>query len=137
LDTIDHELMTAEDFTTKVDITNGTAEVQTIKSVGPFVRKRLDVKLDVKDGVICPDVKQNVALASVIERYGVNQNHAHGFISGWSFNRGAIATTMSPDDNNQVVAGVDPDDMTLATNTLIECGGGQVEIGRASCRGEG
>ena len=128
LDTIDHELMTAEDFSTKVDITNGTAEVQTIKSVGPFVRKRLDVKLDVKDGVICPDVNQNVALASVIERYGVNQNHAHGFISGWSFNRGAIATTMSPDDNNLVVAGVDTDDMTLAANTLIECGGGQVVV---------
>lgn len=128
LGTVNHELLAAEDFATKVEINNGSATVQTIKSVGPFVRKRRDVTLPVHNGVIQADIEQNVALASVIERYGVNNNHAHGFISGWSFKRGAIATTMAPDDNNLVVAGVDANDMALAANTLIKCGGGQVVV---------
>ncbi|GBG95121.1 adenine deaminase [Ligilactobacillus salitolerans] len=128
LNTVDHQPLTAEDFATPAKIKNGTATVETIKSVGPFVRKRLDVDLPVQEGVIEPDIEQKVALASVIERYGINQNHAHGFISGWSFQRGAIATTMAPDDNNLVVAGVNREDMALAANTLIKCGGGQVVI---------
>lgn len=128
LGTVQHELLSAEDFATKVEIENGSATVQTIKSVGPFVRKRRDVTLPVHNGEVQADIEQNVALASVIERYGVNGNHARGFISGWSFKRGAIATTMAPDDNNLVVAGVDENDMALAANTLIKCGGGQVVV---------
>ena len=64
----------------------------------------------------------------MVERYGINGNHAQGFISGWNFQKGAIATTAAPDDNNLVVAGVNYDDMALAANTLIERGGGQVVV---------
>ena len=69
-----------------------------------------------------------MAVVSVIERYGINQNQSKGFISGWSFKKGAIATTASPDDNNIVVAGVNYEDMALAVNALIEKQGGQVVV---------
>lgn len=128
LDTVHHHNLTADDFAYRVADDAKQAVVQTINSVGPFVRKRLDVTLPVIEGVVQPSVADDVALASVIERYGVNGNHARGFISGWSIKRGAIATTMAPDDNNLVVAGVNPQDMALAANTLIACGGGQVVV---------
>lgn len=127
-DTVHHAKLTADDFAYHVADDAKQAVVQTINSIGPFVRKRLDVTLPVIDGIVQPSVADNVAMASVIERYGVNDNHARGFISGWSIKRGAIATTMAPDDNNLVVAGVNTEDMALAANTLIACGGGQVIV---------
>lgn len=123
-----HAPMTADDFRYTVAAEAGTATVRTIHSVGPFVRQARDLDLPVRDHVVLPDPASDVAAVSVIERYGVNQNHARGFLSGWSIKRGAIATSASPDDNNLVVAGVDPADMALAANTLIACGGGQVVV---------
>lgn len=126
--TVKHPLMKADDFKYCVPVNEGTAKVETINSIGPFVRKRKDVTLDIKDGVIEPSVEKDVAVVSVIERYGINQNQSKGFISGWSFKKGAIATTASPDDNNIVVAGVNYEDMALAVNALIEKQGGQVVV---------
>jgi adenine deaminase len=123
-----HDPLNAEDFSYRVDAVNGEATVATIHSVGPFVRKRLDVKLNIRKGIVQPDAEQDTAMVSVVERYGVNGNHARGFISGWGIKRGAIATSVAPDDNNLVVAGMDTADMALAANTLIECGGGQVVV---------
>lgn len=127
-ETVKHAPMKAQDFEYHVDLENGTAEVETINSIGPFVRKRRDVKLDVENGIVKPSVDKDVALVSVIERYGINGNQSKGFISGWSFKKGAIATTAAPDDNNLVVAGVNYEDMALAANTLIKEGGGQVVV---------
>lgn len=118
----------ATDFAVKVESSAQTAQVRTIKSVGPFVRKQRDVSLPVNNGVIQPSAQEDVALVSVLERYGINHKQAHGFISGWSLQKGAIATTVAPDDNNLVVAGMQTADMALAVNTLIECGGGQVVV---------
>ena len=126
--TVKHPLMKADDFKYRISMNEGTAEVETINSIGPFVRKRRDVTLNVKDGVVEPSIEKDVALVSVVERYGINQNQSKGFISGWSFKKGAIATTAAPDDNNVVVAGVNYEDMALAVNTLIEKQGGQVVV---------
>ena len=126
--TVKHAPLTADDFAYHVDLANGTALVETIHSVGPFMRKRRDVELDVVDGIVRPSAEKDVALVSVVERYGIHGNISKGFISGWSFNKGAIATTASPDDNNLVVAGASCEDMALAANTLLEAGGGQVVV---------
>ncbi|MFD0898030.1 adenine deaminase C-terminal domain-containing protein [Loigolactobacillus binensis] len=120
--------LAAADFAYQVDQAQGHAEVATIKSIGPFVRKQRNVTLTIKNHVVQPDPAQDVAKISVIERYGINGNHARGFISGWSLQAGAIATSASPDDNNLVVAGVNTADMALAANTLIKVGGGQVVV---------
>ncbi len=126
--TVKHAPLSADDFAYHVDLENGTALVETIHSVGPFMRKRRDVELDVVDGIVRPSAEKDVALVSVVERYGINGNISKGFISGWSFQKGAIATTASPDDNNLVVAGANYEDMALAANTLLKEGGGQVVV---------
>lgn len=115
-------------FEYQVDQQDGTVKVRTIKSVGPFVRKAKDVDLNVRNGIILPSVEKDVALVSVIERYGINGNHSKGFISGWGLKSGAIATSASPDDNNIVVAGTNSEDMALAVNELIRQGGGQIVV---------
>lgn len=115
-----------EDFHYKVGIENGKAKVLAMDVKGPFVRQRRDVELIVKNGVVQPDIEQDVAIVSVLERFGRNGNRSLAFCSGWHLKKGAMASSCAPDDNNIVVMGVNAADMSLAVNHLIENGGGQV-----------
>lgn len=119
---------TKTDFEYKVDIQNGTADVLAMDVQGPFVRKRRDVVLKVEDGIVLPDSEQDVALVSVLERFGRNGNQSLAFCSGWNLKKGAMASSAAPDDNNLIVMGVNPEDMSIAVNHLIEQGGGQVVV---------
>jgi adenine deaminase len=91
----------------------------------PFVRNRRDAVLQVKNGVVGPDIEQDVLYVSVIERYGKTSNQPVAFVSGFGLKRGAMATSTSPDDNNIVCIGTNVDDMAAAINWIIEKGGGQ------------
>lgn len=117
-----------EDFEYKVGMENGTADVLSMDVQGPFVRKRRDVVLKVENNIVLPDPEQDVALVSVLERFGRNGNRSLAFCSGWNLKRGAMASSAAPDDNNLIVMGVNPEDMSTAVNYLIEQGGGQVVV---------
>lgn len=119
---------TKEDFEYKVDIKNGQAKVLSMNVRGPFVRKRRDVILNVKDYIVQPDTQQDVLMVSVLERFGRNGNKSLAFCSGWKLKKGAMASSAAPDDNNIIVMGADAEDMSIAVNHLIENGGGQVVV---------
>ncbi|WP_053957623.1 adenine deaminase [Inediibacterium massiliense] len=119
---------TKEDFEYKVDIKNGQAKVLSMDVKGPFVRKRKDATLQVKDFVVLPDTQKDVLMVSVLERFGRNGNKSLAFCSGWNLKKGAMASSAAPDDNNIIVMGADASDMSIAVNHLIENGGGQVVV---------
>ncbi|QHI70988.1 adenine deaminase [Aminipila terrae] len=119
---------TKEDFEYKVDIKDGQAKVLSMNVKGPFVRKRRDVILNVKDYIVQPDTEQDVLMVSVLERFGRNGNKSLAFCSGWKLKKGAMASSAAPDDNNIIVMGADAADMSIAVNHLIENGGGQVVV---------
>lgn len=100
----------------------------------PFVRNRRDAVLQVSDGVVAPDVAQDVLYLTVIERYGKTTNKPVAFVSGFGLKRGAMATSTAPDDNNIVCIGTNTRDMAAAINWIIEKGGGQAfaEDGRVT-----
>lgn len=120
--------VTKEDFEYRTTIENGTADVLSMDVKGPFVRKRRDVTLQVKDYVIQPDIEQDVCMVSVLERFGRNGNKSLAFCSGWKLKKGAMASSAAPDDNNIVVMGTNSEDMALAVNYLIDQKGGQVVV---------
>ncbi|MGI9484605.1 MAG: adenine deaminase C-terminal domain-containing protein, partial [Geminicoccaceae bacterium] len=94
-----------------------------------FVRKRRDVVLDVlNDGVVPPDIDQDVLYVTVVERYGKTRNRPVAFVSGFGIKAGAIATSAAPDDNNIVCIGASSEDMAVAINWIIQKGGGQVVV---------
>ena len=94
-----------------------------------FVRKRRDVVLDVlNDGVVPPDIDQDVLYVTVVERYGKTRNRPVAFVSGFGIEAGAIATSAAPDDNNIVCIGASSEDMAVAINWIIQKGGGQVVV---------
>lgn len=95
----------------------------------PFVRKGRNVELDVVDGVVMPDVANDVLYATVVERFGkTSTKPAVGFCSGWKLKAGAMASSCAPDDNNVICIGTNSEDMALAINHLAENGGGQVIV---------
>lgn len=94
----------------------------------PFVRKRRDVVLPVRDGAVHSDVVQDVLYVSVVERFGRSGNRQTAFISGFGLKAGAMASSASPDDNNIVCIGTTPADMALAINRVAQAGGGQIVV---------
>ena len=122
------EKVKAEDFMYKVAQKDGKVKVLSMNVIGPFVRKRRDAILEVKDHFVQPDIENDVLMVSVIERFGKNGNKSLGFCSGWKLKKGAMASSAAPDDNNIVVLGANAEDMAIAVNHLIENGGGQVVV---------
>lgn len=119
----------AADFVVPTDVPDGPVAVLAIEVTDQiFVRKRRDVTLIAQSGMVAPDLDQDVALVSVLERYGKNSNRPTAFIAGFGLNSGAIATSTAPDDNNIVVIGATPEDMAVAVNHLASHGGGQVVV---------
>lgn len=63
-------------------------------------------------------------LIGIFERHGINNNRAYGLVTGEIIKKGAVATTYSHDSHNLLVMGRNSEDMTLASNWVIEHNGG-------------
>lgn len=119
--------LTAKDF--KIKGEGQCAKVHTIEvipaRVGTFDKI---VTLPVKDGSIEADTEQDVLKAIVFERHKHTGTTGRGFVKGFGIKRGALAQTVAHDAHNLLVVGSNDEDMALAANTLIECGGGLVAV---------
>jgi len=62
---------------------------------------------------------------AVIERHTGSGNMGVGFVRGFGFDKGAIASTIGHDAHNLVVVGTNDADMLAAARTLEQLGGGQ------------
>jgi len=94
----------------------------------PFVRTRHEATMAVRDGVVHPDLEQDILYVTVVERYGKTAHHPVAFISGFGLREGAMASSASPDDNNILCIGTNPADISEAVNRVAGAGGGQVVV---------
>lgn len=86
------------------------------------------VDLTVKDGCLESDTTQDVLKTFVLERHHETGTKGAGFVKGFGIKRGAMASTVAHDAHNLLVVGTNDEDMALAANTLIQCGGGMVAV---------
>jgi adenine deaminase len=91
---------------------------------GKIITERAPVTLPLKNGERGVDLDQDVVKVAVIERHGVNGNHATAFVKGFGMKRGAIASSVGHDSHNLCVVGADEADMAAAANRLREIEGG-------------
>lgn len=94
----------------------------------PFVRKRREVVLGVKNGLVLSDVDQDVLYVTCVERFGKTTHRPSAFISGFQLREGAIASSAAPDDNNILCIGASIADMVLGINHIIKSQGGQAVV---------
>lgn len=90
---------------------------------GKLITENAVAKLYVRDGVIQPDIFQDVLKIAVVERYGGN-TVSNAFIKGFGLKKGAIASSVAHDSHNIIVVGYNSDMMARAVNQVIDDKGG-------------
>ncbi len=71
---------------------------------------------------------EDVLKMAVVERHRNTGNVGLGFVRGFQFKHGAIASTVGHDAHNIAVVGDNNADMFIATKTLCKSGGGQCVV---------
>ena len=99
-------------------------EVNVIECIdGDLLTKKATAKLKTKDGIVQPDIIQDVLKIAVVERYGGN-NVSNAFIKGFGLKKGAIASSVAHDSHNMIVVGYNSEMMAKAVNEVIDNQGG-------------
>ena len=70
----------------------------------------------------------DVSKIAVIERHGGDGSIGRGFVSGFGFKRGAVASTVAHDSHNLMVVGTDDAAMAAAAERVIALDGGWVAV---------
>ena len=93
--------------------------------VGTFERFE---QMPVINGLLQADASRDILKVAVFERHHNTGTVGYGFVKGFGIKKGAMAQTVAHDAHNLLVVGTNDEDMTLAANTLIACGGGMVAV---------
>ncbi len=86
------------------------------------------IDMKVTNGEITSDIERDILKTVVFERHNNTGKAGKGFTKGFGIKKGAMAQTVSHDAHNILVVGTNDEDMVLAVNTLIDCGGGMVTV---------
>jgi adenine deaminase len=119
---IDADKKSPEDFDVLFD--GEECEVNVIECIdGDLLTKKATARLITKDGIVQPDIFEDVLKIAVVERYGTN-TVANAFIKGFGLKKGAIASSIAHDSHNIVVVGYSSEMMARAVNKVIDNMGG-------------
>jgi adenine deaminase len=95
---------------------------------GKILTEHLKATLPFSDGCRHPDPDHDLLKICVLERHGRNGNVGRGFVKGFGFRRGALASSVGHDSHNLCVVGAGDQDMAVAVNRLLGLGGGFVAV---------
>lgn len=84
----------------------------------------IEVVLQVEDGIIMPDIQNDVLPLLCIERHGKSERVGKTFVNGMGMKYGAIAQTIGHDTHNILACGANYDDILIAVNRVIAMNGG-------------
>ncbi len=98
--------------------------IKVIKAMdGQLITGKLIEDAKVEDGNIVSDTSRDILKMMVMNRYQQSEP-ALGFIHGFGFKSGAIASTVAHDSHNIIAVGASDTDMVEAVNLLVESRGG-------------
>jgi len=95
---------------------------------GKILTEHVQASLLYQNGQRQADPEHDLLKICVLERHGRNGNVGRGFVKGFGFRRGALASSVGHDSHNICVVGANDDDMAVAVNRLRELGGGFVAV---------
>ncbi|MCB9569970.1 MAG: adenine deaminase [Myxococcales bacterium] len=95
---------------------------------GQIITDSLSATLPFEGGLRRADPGQDILKICVLARHGGSRNIGRGFVRGFGFARGALASSVGHDSHNVCVVGASDEDMALAVNRLIELQGGFVAV---------
>ncbi len=86
------------------------------------------IKMPVIANEMKSDTINDIIKIAVVERHNASGSIGKGFVKGFGFKSGAVASTVSHDAHNLTIIGTNDEDMAIAGNTLSKCGGGMVVV---------
>jgi len=95
---------------------------------GKILTEHLQGSVPYRNGKRHADPEHDLLKICVLERHGRNGNVGRGFVKGFGFRQGALASSVGHDSHNICVVGANDDDMAVAVNRLRELGGGFVAM---------
>jgi adenine deaminase len=105
--------------------TEATVEVMCVHE-NQVVTTREQSTLPVKDETVTLD--GDVSKVAVFERHGGDESVGRGFVTGFGFERGAVASTVAHDSHNLLVVGTDDEAMAAAAARVVDLDGGWVAV---------
>lgn len=110
------------DFT--VTSSHSPVTVRAIQALdGELITEEADVQLPVENGIVLPDVPNDVLKIVVVNRYK-DAPPAVAFVKGFGIKEGAIASSVAHDSHNIIAVGSDDASLCQAVNLLIRNKGG-------------
>ena len=91
-----------------------------------IVTEHLMEEIEVKDGLIQPDVDRDILKIAVVERHYATGNIGKGLVKGFGLKKGAIASSVAHDSHNIVIIGTNDIDMVNAVIQIRKMQGGLV-----------
>ncbi|WBA41808.1 adenine deaminase [Hymenobacter canadensis] len=95
---------------------------------GQLITARHDVPARVENGLVVPDVAQDILKLTVVNRYHAAPP-AVAFIQGFGLKRGALASSVGHDSHNITAVGCDDESIARAVNLVMEAKGGLAAVG--------
>jgi adenine deaminase len=93
---------------------------------GQIVTKKRIERMKVKDGVITPDLEEDILKLVVVERHKASGNIGLGLVKGFGLKRGALASSIAHDSHNIVAVGTNDSDIFTAIKEIEKLQGGLV-----------
>jgi len=93
---------------------------------GQIVTKRRIERVKAKDGVVMPDLQEDILKLAVVERHKASGNIGLGLVKGFGLKRGALASSIAHDSHNIVAVGTNDPDIFTAIKEIERLQGGLV-----------
>jgi adenine deaminase len=96
---------------------------------GQLITARLNLPVPTENGLLVPDVPQDILKLTVVNRYQPGVKPAVAFIRGFGLKHGALASSVGHDSHNITAVGCDDESLARAVNLVIEAKGGLAAVG--------
>jgi len=93
---------------------------------GQIVTKKRIERVKAKEGVITPNVEEDILKLVVVERHKASGNIGLGLVKGFGLKRGALASSIAHDSHNIVAVGTNDPDIFTAVKEIEKLQGGLV-----------
>lgn len=104
---------------------DGQFDVHVIEVLDDHIDTRRSIeRMRARGGQLHADPKRDLCKLAVVERHQASGNVGLGFVRGFGFSNGAIASSVGHDSHNLVIAGTNDHDMYTAAVHIVKMRGG-------------
>jgi len=93
---------------------------------GQILTKKRIERMKIRDGVVIPDLDEDILKLAVVERHKSSGRIGLGLVKGFGLKRGAIASSIAHDSHNIVAVGTNDMDIFTAIKEIEKLKGGLV-----------